>query len=127
MKKEKKRIKEKPPLLRPDELGVDGFAAVDDDALACAEAVFDCKEVCPCGDLSGRCPSLQWSLFHYLGPENRIIHNAVVQGRKNPAGIEAVAYCSILGDPQSHILSVGDHSPFAGAILREFRTGMAAG
>ena len=67
-RKQRKKRKKSPTLLRPDELGVDGLAAVDDDALACAEAVFYCEEVCPCGDLAGCCPSLQRSLFHYFGP-----------------------------------------------------------
>ena len=127
MKKEKKRNEEKhPTLLRPDELGVDGLAAVDDDALACAETVFYCEEVCPCGDFAGRCPSLQRCLFHYLCPKRRIIYNAVVQGRKDSTGIEAVAYSSIWSNPQSHILGIGDHSPFAGTVLRELRTCMSA-
>lgn len=114
-------------LLRPDEAGVDGFAAIDDDALTCAEAVIYSEEVCPLGDFLSCSPSFKRSLGHNLIPESRIIHYAVVKRSQYSARIKAVAYCTELRHSQGHILSICDHTALACAVLRKFRSGVSAG
>ena len=104
-----------------------GLTAINHYALSGRESVLHSQEICPVGYFFRRGPPSKRSLFHYLIPKDRIIHDAVIQGSSHAARIKAVAHSSELRDPQCHILGIGNHTTLAGAILRKLRTCMAAG
>ena len=55
-------------ILRPDEVGVDGFTAVYNDALTGTEGILYSQEICPAGYFVSCSPTFQRGLVHYLVP-----------------------------------------------------------
>ena len=53
-------------ILRPDKVGVDGFTAVDNDALTGAEGILYSQEICSAGNFISSSPTFQRGLIHYL-------------------------------------------------------------
>ena len=114
-------------LFFPHEIIVDGFSAVHQNVLTCAESVSHSQKICPLSDFFRCRPFLQRCLIHYLRPKFRIADDALIQFRQYAAGIQAVTCRSKSRYADRHIFCICQNAAFAGAVFGKFRACVSAG
>ena len=112
--------------IRPDKIAVSGFQAIDENILACTEAVFYSHKINPFCSFIHSHPPLQRSQIHDLIPEFFVLHHRTVQLCHDAAEIQAVAGGLVRRDPHCHIFGIGQNATLGGCIFREFGAGMSA-